>query len=404
MGQTENGLDQEVGWPKRPGIQRSLGGKSLIIIDMALLQCRAIRRALLRAERIRDAGDKSLKSRVHGVIIAAEPPAKRVWKPGSGSSPGGAHTALPRSGPAPGRDRVTRPSVHRHASAAAQPRGQWCQVLRDLFLPRLPQRDMRAFAGELLGGRWAPVSDFFSTTCIPLLTMFRITASDWALDMAPTSTTETFPLSEILGALSLATDLADGQAQGSAMGATVLATRIGQRMGLDPAAAAGALLVGAVALHGVHGHRARARCGRFRRRTGDQPRLHHRRSVRPGRHAPPAGRLSAEGCPKAERAQTVDAIAGLQASAYPLVEMHCDQARALSRRLPVPKGVPDIVSLRHSRWDGLAPLHPSGDDLPVNARIMEFATAMELHRRAGGMRVDDRRGAGQDRRAVRSRR
>jgi HD-GYP domain-containing protein (c-di-GMP phosphodiesterase class II) len=79
-------------------------------------------------------------------------------------------------------------------------------------------------------------------------------------------------------------------------------------------------------------------------------------------------------------------LAGLGASAYPLVEMDCDQARALARRLPVPKGVPEIVALRHSRWDGAAPMHPSGDDLPLNARIMEFATAMELHRRAGGVR------------------
>ncbi len=44
---------------------------------------------------------------------------------------------------------------------------------------------------------------------------------------------ESFQLSEILGALSLATDLADGQPQGSAMGATVIATRIGGRLGLD---------------------------------------------------------------------------------------------------------------------------------------------------------------------------
>jgi HD-GYP domain-containing protein (c-di-GMP phosphodiesterase class II) len=88
-----------------------------------------------------------------------------------------------------------------------------------------------------------------------------------------------------------------------------------------------------------------------------------------------------------ERAQTVEAIARLGLGAYPFVEMHCEQARALSRRLPVPKGVPDIVSLRHSRWDGLAPLHPFGEDLPINARIMEFATAMELHRRAGGIRT-----------------
>jgi HD-GYP domain-containing protein (c-di-GMP phosphodiesterase class II) len=90
--------------------------------------------------------------------------------------------------------------------------------------------------------------------------------------------------------------------------------------------------------------------------------------------------------PEAERDKMIEEIAGMGDRAYPFVEMHCEQARALARRLPVPQGVPNIVSLRHSRWDGAAPLHPSGDALPLNARIMEFATAMELHRRAGGLR------------------
>ncbi|HET7715869.1 MAG TPA: HD domain-containing phosphohydrolase [Bauldia sp.] len=86
-----------------------------------------------------------------------------------------------------------------------------------------------------------------------------------------------------------------------------------------------------------------------------------------------------------ERGERIESIAHLRDGAYFFVEQHCEQAKALARRLPVPKGVPEIVSLRHSRWDGQAPMHPSSDRLPLNARIMEFATAMELQRRAAGL-------------------
>ena len=194
------------------------------------------------------------------------------------------------------------------------------------------------------------------------------------------------PAPEILGALSLATDLADGQAQGAAMGTTVLAIRIGQRMGLDPTALQELYWSALLRFLGCTATAHELAPAGF----GVEQAINHAFTIgdpfdpEDMRHQLDA--YLPTDAPKADRAQAVDAIAGLQAGAHPLVEMHCDQARALCRRLPVPKGVSDIVSLRHSRWDGLAPLHPSGDELPVNARIMEFATAMELHRRAGGIR------------------
>ena len=196
----------------------------------------------------------------------------------------------------------------------------------------------------------------------------------------------TLLLSECLGALSQATDLADGQSEGSAMGATVIATRLGQRFGLKIDEVRE--LYWSTLL-------------RFLGCTASAPDLAPAGfgAEQPVNHAFTIGdpydvdnmrqHLKAhlpKDVPEAERDKMIEVIAGMGDNAYPFVEMHCEQASTLARRLPVPKGVPNIVSLRHSRWDGAAPLHPSGDALPLNARIMEFATCMELHRRAGGLR------------------
>jgi HD-GYP domain-containing protein (c-di-GMP phosphodiesterase class II) len=201
----------------------------------------------------------------------------------------------------------------------------------------------------------------------------------------PPASAETLPLSDILGALSLATDLADGQAQGSAMGATVLATRIGDRMGLGSAELPELYWAALLRFLGCTAAAPEIAAVGF----GVEQAVNHAFTIGDPFDADDMRRhLDAhmpKDVPEPERARTVDMIAGMKTQAYLLVEMHCDQARALSRRLPVPKGVADIVSLRHSRWDGQAPMHPSGQELPLNARIMEFAAAMELHRRAGGL-------------------
>jgi HD-GYP domain-containing protein (c-di-GMP phosphodiesterase class II) len=196
----------------------------------------------------------------------------------------------------------------------------------------------------------------------------------------------TLLLSECLGTLSQATDLADGQPEGSAMGATVIATRIGQRLGLEMDELAELYWSALLRFLGCTASAPDPAPAGF----GTEQPVNHaftigdpydmdnmRQHLRA--HLP-------KNVPEAERDKMIEVIAGMGDNAYPFVEMHCEQARALARRLPVPKGVPDIVSLRHSRWDGAAPLHPSGEALPLNARIMEFATALELHRRAGGLR------------------
>jgi HD-GYP domain-containing protein (c-di-GMP phosphodiesterase class II) len=202
-----------------------------------------------------------------------------------------------------------------------------------------------------------------------------------------TTSQQSIGLSACLGALSLATDLADGQPQGSAMGATVIATRIGQRLGLDKDALAALYWSALLRFLGCTASAPDLAPAGF----GVEQSVNHAFTIgdpydvdNMRQHL--RAHLPKDEVPEAERDKMIEMIAGMGDKAYPFVEMHCEQARALANRLPVPKGVGDIVALRHSRWDGAAPLHPSGDALPLNARIMEFATALELHRRAGGLR------------------
>ncbi|MCW3783462.1 LuxR C-terminal-related transcriptional regulator [Defluviimonas sp. CAU 1641] len=194
-------------------------------------------------------------------------------------------------------------------------------------------------------------------------------------------------MSEILGSLSLATDLADGQPQGSAMGSALIATRVGQRMGLGSAELTELYWSTLLRFMGCTATAHEIAPAGFGTEQGvnnaftrsDPYNLDEMRRVLDAS-------LPTDVDP-AERRARIEALAQLRDDAYYFVGQHCNQAKALAQRLPVPEGVSTIVSMRHSRWDGMAPLHPSGNDLPLNARIMEFAVAMELHRRAGGLRT-----------------
>ena len=216
-----------------------------------------------------------------------------------------------------------------------------------------------------------------------LCSVFQIGPDGGGQNSADTS--RVVQLSETLGALSLATDLADGQPQGSAMGATVIATGIGGRLGLDRHALTElywSVLLRFLGCTATAGQLAPAGFG------AEQVLNHAFTAGDPYDAADMRRRLDA-GLPldvnPQERSARIKSLAELRDGAYVFVEQHCEQAKALARRLPVPEGVPEIVSLRHSRWDGQAPMHPSSDQLPLNARIMEFATAMELQRRVAGL-------------------
>lgn len=200
-----------------------------------------------------------------------------------------------------------------------------------------------------------------------------------------TTSAHSVSLSECLGALSLATDLADGQPQGAAMGATVIATRIGQRLGLDKDALTELYWSVLLRFLGCTASASELAPAGF---GAEQPVNHAFTIGDPYDAANMRLHLTAnlpKDVPEAERTRRIETIAALGDGAYPFVAMHCEQARMLASRLPVPKGAAEVVALRHSRWDAAAPLHPSGEALPINARIMEFATALELHRRAGGL-------------------
>lgn len=192
-------------------------------------------------------------------------------------------------------------------------------------------------------------------------------------------------LSEILGALSLATDLADGQPSGSAMSAAVISARIGLALGLSTAEQAelyyatlcrfiGCTATASdVAALGLGEEQTLNHCGTIADPLNpDDFRYHLNKYFAPNQ-------------PEEDRQRVIEICVEAGPDLYQFAKAHCEQATALTRRLPVPDAVPNILAGRHARWDGLNPIHGSGTDILLGTRIVEFAIVMELHRRAGGL-------------------
>ncbi|MCP4383583.1 MAG: HD domain-containing protein, partial [Hyphomicrobiales bacterium] len=206
-------------------------------------------------------------------------------------------------------------------------------------------------------------------------------------------------LAEVLGALSLATDMSAGNPPGSALTATALAVRIGNRLGL-PEGQLGdlyyACITRFIGCTSTSEDTAAAALGDeltgYLAATLADPadseslRAELERSFAPGQ-------------PEEARQAVIDAFVGMGPAFMVLGVAHCAQAVALTRRLPVPSGVPDILARLESRWDDLHPVHPPGPDLLPATRIIEFCVVAELHRRVGGLRsmveVADARAGGQ---------
>ncbi|MGB1311737.1 MAG: HD domain-containing phosphohydrolase [Leucothrix sp.] len=192
-------------------------------------------------------------------------------------------------------------------------------------------------------------------------------------------------LSEILGALSLATDLADGHPSGSAMGSAVIATNLGKAMGLQPEEqselyyAAICRSIGCTSTASDVSPLA----------LGEEHTLNHCYTIGdpldPENLRHHLNNSFAPDHPNEMRQPVIDQCVAAGADMLPLADPQCEQASALSKRLPVPGRVSSLVEQRISRWDGGNPSQPGGEDILQGSRIIEFAVVMELHRRIGGL-------------------
>jgi len=191
-------------------------------------------------------------------------------------------------------------------------------------------------------------------------------------------------LAEILGALSMATDMAAGQPPGTGLSATVLATRIGRLLGLDEPDLAE--IYYACITRRIGCTSTAAEVAQFA--LGDERSINYAlnladladtRSMRTylNRH------LAREE-PDNARQIVIDRLVDEGTGLCHIAHAHCIQAVALTRRMPVPEGVPRLLEQVDSRWDGANPIRSAGEAIPLGTRIIEFAVVAELHRRAGG--------------------
>jgi putative nucleotidyltransferase with HDIG domain len=190
---------------------------------------------------------------------------------------------------------------------------------------------------------------------------------------------ETFRLAELLGSLSLATDLAAGVAEETALRTAILSVRIGEALGIQgferrDVYYAGLLrFIGCTALsHEV------APLG-----AGDDLRFMAAFTVaderRPGeilgatRRAVAGGRFF-------DQARGVGRILTSPGTGAAIARAHCAQAVQLARSLGMSEGVVRTLGEIYERWDGTGePAGLRGDAIVLPARIVHVAWRMAAH-------------------------
>lgn len=189
-------------------------------------------------------------------------------------------------------------------------------------------------------------------------------------------------LGELLGALSLATDLATGFPLETSLRTCVLATRIARLLGVSEVAEVrrATLLrhLGCTA----SAHEAARLAG------DDQQLIGAFAGVDPTKKAKIAGRALtrlAKGAPLGARVAAVARVLTHPAAAAQIVTAHCMQAVALAEDLQLPAGVVAALGQIYERHDGRGQPHQlGGDALRPAAQVLHAAEVVEVHHRTQG--------------------
>lgn len=192
-----------------------------------------------------------------------------------------------------------------------------------------------------------------------------------------------FRLAEVLGALSLGTDMGAGQPAETALGATVLSVRIGTILGLSPKELCELYFTSITRFLGCSSTGTEAGALGL----GDDGGLSYALSLCDYTDAADTESwLVRKMAPYAAQDTRADAIATVMEMREDIPQIaaaHCDQARVLVARLPLPNSVPALLGYMYNRWDGKYP-GAKGADIPIAARIITLAVVAEHFRRAGG--------------------
>lgn len=196
----------------------------------------------------------------------------------------------------------------------------------------------------------------------------------------------TIRLAEILGALSLATDLSVGCPMETALRTALIAARLGEAYGCSRGVQSDAYYAALLRLLGCTGasHEEAFRFG-----AGDDIAL--RQAFVQTDLGDPAAVLQtavtelARGAGIWTRTRAVARFVGPQHGGAELTTIHCVQAMALARDLGMGPGVLSSLAQMYERFDGRGlPGAFRGEGLMLSARLMHIAYVVELQRRAAG--------------------
>jgi HD-GYP domain-containing protein (c-di-GMP phosphodiesterase class II) len=189
----------------------------------------------------------------------------------------------------------------------------------------------------------------------------------------------TLRMAEVLGSLSLATDLADGFALEKSLRTTVIAMRIAAA--IDASLEARSTTYWTTLLRFVG-------CTGFAHEEGTRYAAGDDRSLRQTLALAEPGNLgdfltrAVRIAPDASLASRAVAIGRLLADpSAPRQHSHaqCEAGMAVASALGMPAEVVTALRVRDERWDGRGPRgHPEGDRLPLAARIADVADVCEL--------------------------
>lgn len=203
--------------------------------------------------------------------------------------------------------------------------------------------------------------------------------------MSGTSEDSGVRLAELIGTLSLATDLGLGQPMEHCLRSTLIALRLGDSIGLDESERASTYYVSLLAWVCCHAD-AHEQAFWF----GDEISLHAGTYGIEMTGLPLMAflfRRVGSGSPPIERARKLGSfVAGGMKSVEGFDMTHCVLAGTLAERLGLGGAIRDQLLEAFERWDGKgAPKGLRGDQIALPVRIMQLADITEVFHRLGGV-------------------
>ncbi len=191
-------------------------------------------------------------------------------------------------------------------------------------------------------------------------------------------------LAELLGPLSLVTDMGMGSPDETAMRNCLLATALARKMNLPEATVADVYYTSLLKHLGctATAHDEALRFG------GNE--LESRQIISPADFERPREMLSVlghigAGSGPLRRVRTIVSAATSQRFGEAVQQAICEVAAMTANRLGLPQGVEDSLSVIYARWDGKGVPAVAGEDIPLPARFAQVAERAIAFHHAGGV-------------------